>query len=129
LSVFTVTPLALANHSVPHRELGVRGDDRFGQEEAGVVFEEGDRVVRDVELRVAMTQLIAREDFVRQVVSFRGGEGAGDEFAIGPSKVEAAGDVQELLLRFGFELVPECVGAFEQRDVIGVLEIGEADHA
>ncbi len=44
-------------------------------------------------------------------------------------EVEAAGDVEEGLFGFVFEVFPELVGAAEEGDVVGVFVVGEADHA
>ena len=41
--------------------------------------------------------------------------------------LDDAGDVQELLARLGLELAPELVRAPQQRHVVGMLEVREAD--
>ncbi len=55
--------------------------------------------------------------------------GAGLEDALEDvlATLDDAGDVQELLVRLGLELAPELVGAPEQRHVVGMLEVREAD--
>ena len=63
------------------------------------------------------------------VVLFGGGEGAGDEFVVSGGEIEAAGDVEEGLFGFVFEVFPEFVGAAEEGDVVGVFVVGEADEA
>jgi hypothetical protein len=64
---------------------------------------------------------------VLEVVSARALQRAGDELAVRIAGVEPAGLGEELLAALAFELAPQRPRAAEERDVVGVLVIGEAN--
>ncbi len=69
------------------------------------------------------------EKFVRQVPLAGRAQAAGDGRRLGPAEVEAAGERHQVGARAGLELVPELVGAQQQRHVRRVLEVRLPDDA
>jgi len=105
------------------------GDGLFAEDEAGLGFVDGGEVVGDGEERVLVGQIGAGDGGVGEVVLAGGLERAVDDVTGGRAHVDTAGAIEDFLAGFGFELVPEFIGAAEEGDVIGVFVVGEADHA
>ena len=109
------------------------GDPQMGfdaplrSEPSGLRVEEPDPAIVDLEHRPALSELRRVELLVCETVLLRGPQRSRDELAVGRAEVHAAGLHQERLAGLALELAPEVPGPAEQRDVVRVLVIGEAD--
>ena len=66
---------------------------------------------------------------MRQAVLLRRPERAGEDLAVLGPHVQPAGQVEEPAPRLPLERLPELVRPVEQGHVVGVLEVGQPDHA
>ena len=66
----------------------------------------------------------AAQHLVREVVLGARAENAVEDAV---AAFDDSGNAQELLAGFGFQLAPQLVRAAKERDVVGVLEVREAD--
>jgi hypothetical protein len=83
-------------------------------------------VVGHRELRIPIGQLTAIETLVRQVMGPGRLETSGDQFVVLGSHVQAAGLDEHRRAR-RVALLPQFVGAAQQRDVVGMLVVAESN--
>ena len=121
-------------HTLARAELGaaaqracdVRDDAALGDDEAPVGLVDDLELGREPVRGKAPSDLGADEHLVLEVVV-----GAGPQDALRDllAPLDDPGDREQPLARFLLELVPELVGAADERHVVGVLEVGEPDDA
>ena len=107
------------------------GDDRaLGEEEAAVRLPDDARVRLEARVGgVSATELLGREDLVRQVVQLGRRQGSAEGRPVLRAALEGAGRDQQPFSGDGLELVPQLVAAPQERNIGRVLVIGEPDDA
>ena len=109
----------------PGRQLQMRRHGALRPDEPGGLLVQAHLVVGRVERREATPDLRGVEHLVRQVPLAGRTQAAGHGRAVRPAEVEAAVERHQV----GVQLVPQLVGAQQQRHVRRVLEVGLPDDA
>ena len=112
-----------------HRRVDMRHDGALACQKTASRLENPARGRRQVVAGIAGIDLRPRQHFMRQIVQFRRCQGAGKQFAILAASIDRTGRDQQFLAARRFDVMPELVGAQQQRHVIRVLVIGQPDDA
>ena len=121
--------MAVQFGAAAHGQLGVTGDGALGEDQAGLVVVQDAVIARQFKLRESLHRFRRIEQFMGEIVLADGAEAAFQDGRAGRAEHEAAGDENDGAAQLGGEVFPQGVGAAEEGDVVGMLEIGEPDHA